>query len=228
MLNLIDKYIDAHRNKWAASTLRSERARLRSVALYLTGDPEVLFNRLSITISDYTRLTVFVRVGAFWKWAGKGDIYLNYMRTNSRLFANSYVKERLDITYEEAASAINSIENTAVKKRALEILNGAVRYCESAQPIGETVVGKGGTIRPDFRTEIAGPAYEGSYVSFWRAMKKVGLKPHTLRKLALTRLVENGASLFDLMEVAGWSSTQPASSYIQPKQTAKLKKLLAA
>lgn len=224
---LIDKYLSNHVTKWAASTLKSERSRLRALAPYLNGDPNHLWNSLQ-ELSPYARKTAFVRAGAFWAWVGNGDVYKNWMKTNPRLFANCYVKERLDISYDQALIAIESIEDNAIKRRALEIIQGAVRYCESMQPIGHQVIGKGGKIRSDFRPHVEGPAYTGTYLGFWRALKKVGLKPHTLRKLALTRMAENGASLFDLMEVAGWSSPQTAASYIQPKKIQSLKKLLTA
>ncbi len=226
MKHLITEYINAQSNRWATSTIKSEHSRLNAMAHVLNGDPLTLWNGLQ-SMGAYARKTAFIRAGSFWEWAHKSAVYKDWMKDNQRLFTNAYTKERLDISYDEAVLAIESIEDTAIKKRAQEILMGAVRYCESTQPVSDTVIGKGGKIRPDFRQPVTGPAYTGSYLTFWRALKKVGLKPHTLRKLALTRMAERGASLFDLMEVAGWSTPQTAASYIQPSKTEKLKKMLA-
>jgi integrase len=230
MKNLIKQYVDSNKLSWSPTTQKSELARLMALAPQLDGDPETLWAALQV-YKPYTRITTWTRVVAFWDWCGKkSNPYRQWRKTHSRLFKNAYTKERLDITYEEAEKRIETIMDQRIRNTAIDILKSAQRSSEALThraPDG-MVIGKGNKRRPDFRPELSGPSYDGPYITFYRALKKVGLKPHTLRKLALTRLVDKGATAYDLMEVAGWSSVQTASSYIQPKNIDRLKKLMTA
>jgi integrase len=226
---LIDKYIKYHALSWSYTTQKSERSRLLRLVPYLTGNPELLWNAIQDR-GAYTRVTTWTRVTAFWDWLiqerhKNHNPYDKWRTKHANLFKNSYVKERLEITYEEAKARLNTISDPSIRRRAFEILGSAQRYSESDQE-GEEITGKGSKPRPNLRPELSGPSFDKSYHTFYRALKKVGLKPHTLRKLALTRLVDKGATAYDLMEVAGWSSIQTASSYIQPRETNRLKELL--
>lgn len=232
MDQLLDKYIKANEQAWSPTTIKSEKSRLRRLLPYLDSNPDTLWNAIQDK-GSYTRLTTWTRVTDFWGWlitegykTGPNP-YEKWRNTNSKKFKNVYNKERLEVTYEEAKERISKLDDGSIRKRALEILYSGQRYCESCQEQSEIVIGKGDKPRPDFRPELPGPSYDRSYATFYRALKGIGLKPHTLRKLALTRLVDKGATVYDLMEVAGWSSPQTAASYIQPKETAKLKKLLS-
>lgn len=233
----LNQYMAANANKWAPATLKSERARLIKLLPILNGRPEVLWQYTSAHLAPYSAHTTWIRAAAFYQWLADnnqvvvetGGIYSRWMDTNRRLFKNTYRKETIPMTYDEAVRAVASLPDASIRRRAMEILGGSLRYCESGQPLGrDFVIGKGGKERPDFRPLVEGPDYTGSYSTFWRALKSVGLKPHSLRKLALTKMVSNGATLFDLMQVAGWSSPTTAASYVQPQQTSKLKMLLAA
>lgn len=227
METLISKYIEANKLSWSSSTRVTAAATLRAVAPSLDGNPETLWAAIQYQ-KPYTRQTTWTRVCRFWSWAHpkKPNPYLQWRQSNALAFKNSYKKERLEVTYEQALEKIKSISDQAIQRRALEILYSAQRYCEVVQPLGADILGKGAKTRPNFRPELPGPQFDKHYVTFYRALKKVGLKPHTLRKLALTRMVDKGATAYDLMEVAGWSSIQTASSYIQPKETARLKEML--
>lgn len=225
----LNSYIASNANKWAPTTLKSERARLVKLLPLLNGRPETLWQYTSTALKPYSAHTTWIRAAAFYSHATGSNVYRSWMDANRRLFKNTYKKETLSITYEEARTAIEGLADPAIRRRALEILGGSLRYCESCQPLGrDEIVGKGGKVRPDFRPLVEGPEYTGTYTTFWRAMRSIGLKPHSLRKLALTKMVANGATMFDLMQVAGWSSPTTAASYVQPQQTSKLKKLLAA
>jgi integrase len=62
-----------------------------------------------------------------------------------------------------------------------------------------------------------------------RELKKVGLKPHSLRKLFVTRLAKRGdLTDADLCEVMGWESYETARSYIQPDRADVLANKIAA
>ncbi len=226
MKTLIDSYIKSNVLAWSTTTQTTARASLNAVASAMDGNPLTLWNEIQ-NRKPYTRQTIWIRVSLFWGWCNpKADNpYVAWRKANAMAFKNAYTKERIEITYEEAKVRISAIADLAIQKRALEILGSGQRYAESCQS-GAEILGKGSKPRPNFRPELAGPPFDQSYHTFYRALRQVGLKPHTLRKLALTRMVDKGATVYDIMEVAGWSSIQTASSYIQPKETARLKDLL--
>jgi integrase len=213
---------------WSPTTQATARAALNKVLPYVNGKPEDLWAALQQQ-KPYTRQTTWTRVALFWGWChpSQPNPYKEWRNKHALAFKNVYQKERVDVTYDEARSRIDKIDDLSIRRRALEILGSAQRFAESCQSNKEgRIIGKGAKPRPDFRPELPGPSYDKSYTTFYRALKKVGLKPHTLRKLALTRMVDKGATAYDIMEVAGWSSIQTAASYVQPKNTDRLKKLL--
>jgi hypothetical protein len=204
--------------------------RLRKLVQYLDGNPSTLMNYLAEHQSPYTRVTSWSFVITFWNWLvkhgfKKSNPYITYKEEHSHFFNHAYKIERLAITFEEAEARIQKLPPD-FRKRALEMLYSAQRYCEAAQPRGLEILGKGNKLREDCRPDLEGPDYRKSYASFYRALKKIGLKSHTLRKLALTKLVAEGCNEYDLMAFAGWSSIKPATSYIQPKRMSHLKSLL--
>lgn len=226
----IQSYLDSKKLAWAATTLKSEQARLGAVVetLEVVGlNPAALFKALEATHKPYTIKTIFVRLAAFETETMGTVAFRNFVKTHSRLFRNSYIKERLELTLEDAISRIKSIEDTAIRTKAFELLYSGMRYTESTTEQRGLVVGKGGKVRTVFKpVQQAEVKFEGSYTTFWRTLKKVGLKPHTLRKLRATNLVDQGASMADLMEIMGWSSMVTASSYLQPKRQEQLNALM--
>ncbi len=230
MLPQIAAYLASKTNSWAPSTLRSESARLMTIAPYLTGEPLLLWQRLE-RLKPYSRSTTWTRVSAFWAFTfpGQPNPYVSFRSSNANFFKNAYTKERLCISFTEAKALIASIERVDIRTLALDILGSGCRFAESVQPKGKgTIMGKGSKVRSDLRSD-APLLFTGSYFAFWRALKDAtGIKPHTLRKLALNRAVENGATEADLMEIAGWSSIATAASYLQPKREKTLKGMMAA
>jgi integrase len=227
MNRLIEQYISSRKNAWAATTLKSEKARLLKLSSAIDGNPQHLYDTVQ-QLKPYTRCTVWTRVSDFWQWLmdnGHKDgpnPYSKYRKDNARLFRNAYKKEVLQVSYDEAVKAILTLP-VSVQSKAMEMLGSAQRWCEAVQS-GPEVIGKGGKVRTNL---VDSPAqFDKSYTTFYRSLKSVGLKPHTLRKLALTRAVQNGANEFDLMQIAGWASIAPAASYIQPKRKQELKELL--
>lgn len=61
-----------------------------------------------------------------------------------------------------------------------------------------------------------------SYSTFLRELKKVGLKPHDLRKLCATELKRQGMSDIDLMKAMGWESITTAKAYLIPLEEAAM------
>jgi integrase len=149
-----------------------------------------------------------------------------FAKRNKRLFRGAYKPERITITYAEAAQKLAALPSGDVRRTAERMLFGAQRWSDKACGDG-LVVGKGGRVRQEYSpADVQGAT--APYQKVYRALKAVGLKPHTLRTLALNRLVERGATAADLMEVAGWSSMSTAVAYLQPKEHKRLKEMLAA
>jgi len=225
---MIEQYLGHMATQWSPSTLKSETARLRRLSSAIDGNPERLASALAAQ-APYTRKTSFIRVAAYWGWAHSDEPnpYTAYMHTHKRKFKHAYTPKKVQVTYEEAFSRISGHPDHRFKKKALELLLSGQRWAEATQ--AETdgqIKGKGGKWRPSFRPIIPGDAYEASASSFRRTLQGIGLRPHELRKLALTRLAQKGATAADLMRVAGWSSMAPAMVYIQERRDEELKEML--
>jgi site-specific recombinase XerD len=195
--------------------------------------PNALYMSLKQTHKPYSVKTYFFRVGEFYQWLieeGHTPVLIRknpfkaFMKTNAKLFKYVYQKETLDVGYEEAIGRINRLSCGETKKKAFELLATGMRYTESTTQTEGFVIGKGGKRRRIYRPEsISAPTkFEGTYSSFYHKLKSVGLKPHTLRKLAATRFVERGAKEADLMALMGWSSIGTAASYLQAKKDVEL------
>ena len=238
MLVLIDQYIEGKKLAWATTTQKSEVARLRSVALYINVSPEALYKHLNTQgYKPYSIKTYFTRVGEFYQWlieeghAPEGvrkNPFKAFIKTNAKLFKHAYQKETLDVGYEEAVRRINRLGCGETKAKAFELLATGMRYSESNTQIDGWIIGKGGKRRRVYRPESLPSAtkFTRSYTTFYDNLKAVGLKPHTLRKLAATRYVERGAKEADLMALMGWSSIGTAASYLQAKRDEELSQLV--
>lgn len=227
----IDSYLDYHQLAWAPATLRSARYTLTSY-WPLAASPEALWTALA-PLAPYTRQTVWIRLSHYQNWlvSTKGVICEEanslsaFAKRNKRLFRGAYKPERLTITYEEAVKRLAALQPLDVRRTAQRMLFGAQRWSDKACGDG-IVVGKGSKVRQDYSPgDLQGA--DAPYQKVYRALKAVGLKPHTLRKLALNLLVERGATAADLMQVAGWASMATAVAYLQPKDDKRLKEMLA-
>lgn len=221
MEQLINQYLISKQWAWAPSTQKSESHRLTAIAGELDGNPERLWRSIQDR-GSYTRLTIWTRVADFYDWLiDEGKVkgpneYKKWRKKNAKVFKNCYQKSKPEISYEEALERIRSIDDEGIRKRALEIIGSGTRYKESGN-IDEhgNVCGKGSKVRNVFMPRVVGQDFKGNYQLFRRALAKIGLRPHDLRKLFLSKLVELGANEFELCEIAGWSSIATASSYIK-------------
>ena len=221
---IVTLYLKDKETGWAPSTMRSETLRLTSWAEHLDGNPETLWKAIQ-ELAPYTRVTIWTRVSDFWGWAiENGHVpgpnpYKAWRKKNGkRQFKHAYNPKRPDTTFEEAKARIQGLSDSGVRKKALELLYGGLRYTESFtyQPGSKTVVGKGSKRRRVYIPEIPGGSYQGCYRTFLRRLKEIGLTPHVLRKLAATELARRGLREFDLCEVMGWASIETAKIYVAP------------
>jgi hypothetical protein len=221
-VELINKYIKSQKQSWTDTTLRSECYRLRTVAKLVSdvSNAKRVHDELSNCLKPYSLVTTWTRLVQYYDWLieqglVEGENPLKAFREkNKRLFKNSYVRKPASLSFEEARNRVNLLMGTPYFGLATFLLETGCRYTESLGFDGEYVVGKGGKKRRVY-TGRKNPSFKHSYAAFYNALKKVGLKPHDLRKIALSKLVEYGANVFELCEIAGWSSLNTAQSYIK-------------
>ena len=226
MLNLIDRYINAHELAWAPTTLRSERARLNSVASLIASGPRVLYDAKVNELGPYTMRTLFIRLADLEDWANRGWGYKQFAEENSRLFKHAYKKERVNVSKDLITTSISSIEDNYLRSLADGLFRNGMRISELGSYNKDTglVMGKGGRTRRLLAVDALPDTYPSArHISQLRAeLKARGLKPHTLRKGAATLLARADMPIQDLMQVMGWSSMQTAASYLQPQSDEKL------
>jgi integrase len=233
LLKLVDEYIESKAFAWSKTTQASERSRLRSVVELIDLQPAAAFTELRKAKAPYTVKTTFIRLGDFYDFllTNKNKSGLNlfklFVREHAQLFKNAYEKERLNVDYQEAKARIERIADPGSRAKALELLASGVRYAESFTAIDGFITGKGGKRRKMFLPAGMHPTeFKRSYSAFRKDLARVGLKPHTLRKLAATRFVEMGAREADLMQLMGWSSIATAASYLQCQKDEQLEQLV--
>jgi integrase len=216
---LIDLYLEEQTLAWAPSTLKSESHRLNALVSVLDGDAFKLWEATS-KLAPYSRGTSWVRVISFYDWAIENghaqgpNPYRIFKKKNAKRFKNLYQHRTPTIGYTEARERIARIPDEAIRNKAFQLLSGGLRYTESFTLCSGMVVGKGNKERRVFPEKVEGPIFEGCYRSFLRALRKVGLKPHDLRKIMATELARRGLREADMCKIFGWASFATAKSYI--------------
>lgn len=220
MLDLISAYLKENELAWAPKTLILKRQILSYHKEVITGDPKVLWERISQTQTGLTRVTTWQTICGFWDFAKKGEAnpYREFRKKNARLFKDQYVRKTTSETMKGAREKIESITDPSIKRKALELLLTGMRWSESLTYKDGMIVGKGNLPRKVDLPKIDGPELTCHYRTFIRALEDVGLKPHALRKIYLTECVNSGANVFELQQMAGWKSLQSALSYINVDQ----------
>ena len=232
MNQMVEGYLQSKKYAWADSTFNSERRRLVPLTPFLDGVPERLWEALR-NKAPYTRVTSWTRVCDFWSWMIEEghrpgpNPYVAFRKKNRRLFKNAYRRKLPEITYKEASERIQEISDLGVREKALELLTFGYRWSESFNKEEGGVIGKGNKWRPSFQeNEISSEASNVSYTRLYKALRKIGLRPHDLRKLAATEFYRRGLSEVDLCHVMGWESFNTAKSYVAPKKHEELKEII--
>jgi len=231
MEQLINKYLNDHKNAWQESSQRSERARLNGVSSILSQseDPQFVYDSVKDQLAPYAIQTLFTRLNHFYTWLLEEglrtgpNIFSRWRRKNARLFKGVYRREKLNVSFEDAEKRIANIDTQDIRDAALTLLRTGMRLCELENVSGGKVIGKGEKERKIYSPARKTTATRGQ---IYRALKKIGLKPHTLRKLFATRVARAGARPEDLCEIMGWSSIKTAYYYLQPKKEEELKALV--
>lgn len=221
----IQAYIQSKEAAWSLTTRKSEAARLRANLAAIIQGPKALLS--SSKLKPYSLKTLFIRAGELYEFAGvTPNIYKEYLRTNALTFKNAYERVPVELTWEEAKKRLQLVTNTAVQRVAFGILRSGMRANEALTYDGSgLILGKGSKPRSVFIQDDLS-SEDISYTRLYRELKKVGLKPHDLRKLAATKLVDAGLKEADLMKVFGWSSIATAGYYLQSKKNDELKAIM--
>lgn len=219
---MIEQYLESKKYAWSPSTIKTVRAKLNSTKHLLNRKPEEAFEELSKKYSTYTTKQYLIILGGYDGWKSNSDRFGRFVRDNKRLFRSAYKKRKVGLSYEEAARAISAIQDDETRRTCEFLLRSGLRISE-AYCATSTVLGKGNKTRSVF---VKAPRRLASQSKVRRALAVVGLRPHDLRKLCATRLVEKGVSPQDLCEIFGWSNIQTAYHYLQPSHDDKLKELM--
>jgi integrase len=225
MKQKIEDYIASKQLAWSPSTLSSERSRLLKLAPHIELGPRALYDKLIEDSAPYTVKTSFIRISALMEWMNVENEFKDFMQSHARLFKHSYKREVLKLDYEEAFKRINSIEEDVVRAHCLFLLKSGLRISESYKVDGDGYVeGKGGKRRKVLvrAPEQLAPAYRVR-----AALREVGLKPHSLRKLLATKLFRAGFDGVDICKIFGWSNLQTAMNYLQADGDSELASRLA-
>jgi len=229
-------YIESKKLAWSPTSIKSEWARLRQgvkISASCQSATEFFAAMQQAGQKPYSIKTMFIRMSELAKFATGGEIdneFSRFLRMNALVFKNAYKREKVGVTYLQAVAAIQTICNIQIRNIAQFMLQSGLRVTEAINYDGSgEVIGKGNKRRVVYcKDSSKALATEGlpplMYMDIYKALKDVGLKPHTLRKLAASQLVAAGFKEADLMEVMGWNSMQTAAIYIQPANETDLKR----
>lgn len=209
------KLLERKARAWAPTTLRSETARLRTLVRLLETEsrPASVVAGLARAYGSYAAATAWVRVRQLAEEAGE-DVraWDRAWRDRPREMRQAYRRRLVDLTPAQVLGKLAHVEDVDVRAAAAHMLRNGLRACEAGQA-GGSVVGKGAKER-----EVLFPGGVAvSYGRLHRALRKVGLRPHDLRKVFATDLWRRHPDVVDVAKVMGWQSFETARSYVAPR-----------
>lgn len=228
MKDTYEQYIAYMAPKWSEASVRSERQRLNQLWPVIDGDPEKLWAALQ-EHGAYARVTYWGRVSSFWDWRIKKqglagpNPYAIFREESPRCFRGKYTRKPCKKTVEELKAELTRIpdQHADIRNKLMQLLEGGLRRTESYTLTDDGyVTGKGGKVRKVYVSQPNGPmAGQERYSTMLRLCKEyTGVTPHKLRSARLTKVANNGGSMNELMEFAGWSSPGPAASYVNVRE----------
>jgi hypothetical protein len=222
----VTKYINSKGGSWSPSAIKSEHARLRVALSLINLGAKGLFEEGSKKYAPYTLKTLFIRAGELWEhhFPEAPNQFKVYLKEQALQFKNAYQRQQVGLTFEEAVKRIASIERLEVRKLAAFMLHSGLRSEEALKYDGTSgfVIGKGGRPRPVLTKMPYPVGHKLTHSILHKELAKVGIKPHDLRKLCATRLVDGGFREADLLRVMGWTNMQTAAIYVQPMMDQQL------
>lgn len=229
-MELVEGYLKSKGNSWSSKTAAGALGHLRGLPadVVLSNNGKLIYEHLTTErkLKPYSTKTYMIRVADFLDWAMEeghvprafNNVKL-YMRKNARLFKSVYQQNHTGFSFQEVLKRIAQIEDEESREFAAKLLATGLRIDESASLKDGMVVGKGNATRyvPAATKEHEAVRLKKHENTFRYHLKKVGLKPHDLRKAHANFLVENGATLPQLMAMMGWRTVQSAASYLASK-----------
>jgi len=240
-LQLVDLYIEVFGPSWALTTQRSEASKLKAltpIIIRFGMDPHNIVTTLTTELNRtrYYVKSLITRLAHFYQFlldsgtvkGGAGNIFRNYTKFyQNKLFKHAYNREVGLPERWEVLAKISKLPTQNLIEHSMFLLNSGLRIDESYHIEEENgkykVKGKGGRVRQIF---VPPPTVLVKKSTLQKALAKVGLKAHTLRKLCATNLAGNGATAADLLSVMGWSKLDTAQYYLQPQNESRLKQMM--
>jgi integrase len=221
MRETADLYLASKANSWAPTTIKSEAARLNRIVEVCDGKtvPDQWLAVCGV-YGHYARVTAWTRLAALRQWAlerghSQGvNEHARFREDNARLFKNAYQRRPAAATLQDLRAAVAREQEGPVSDKLAHLLENGLRYAESLTHKDGQVVGKGGKVRATILPN--GPAKHASYAAVRAACRRLGVRPHDLRKALATDLYRRGLREIDICEVMGWSSIDTARSYVRP------------
>lgn len=231
--SVVKSFLKYHETAWAPSTLKTETARLSAIEPLLGLAPKDLHEALQTRgQSPYTIKATLMRLATIEAWAVKQGmlsgpgVFSEYLRLHRNRLKHAYQRREVNVALEDVDTKLATLPRDIQPTVQFMLLTGlriSEVYKIQKDPRGLFVVGKGGKPRRIYGTmEVPDLA---SRDKVRRALTKVGLRPHDLRKIAATRLAIRGATAQDLCEVFGWNTVTTAFYYLQAKREDKLHEL---
>lgn len=226
----VQEYINSKQMAWSLTTQKSELSRLTGALDLLNQGAPSTYNLGKTKYKLYALKTLFIRAADFANWAtgNANNEFALFLRNNRLLFKGAYKRSLVGMSFNEAASRVANISNPGVRQLASFILRSGLRASEAlAYDNSGHIKGKGSKDRPVFCAKD-GANLHITYGELYRELKRVGLKPHDLRKLAASQLAAAGFKEADLLKVMGWSSIETAAVYLQPRNDNELSQAVQA
>lgn len=214
MSKIKEQYLLSKRDSWSYASYKSEASRLASIPdAFLPNDPAGFYEHLvKANYKPYSIKTLFIRASELvdFGYPNQSNKFKQFMRERARLFKAVYSPKRPPMDFATAVARIKAELTPELAAQALALLSSGLRISEANAVKFGAVIGKGNKSRQVYNA----PQVTIEPHKLRRALKPLGLTPHSLRKLAATRAVELGARESELLALFGWSSMQTASYYL--------------
>lgn len=226
----VSSYLSAHKDAWALTTMRSKTSLLNKMQSKF-GDckSKKVIDYIESHYKPYSQKTNLIHLSAYVEWLKNNKKYeeengfASRIRGASYKFKTAYEKRLPEISFKEAKEKINSIHHPEVRRLADILINTGLRVSElwKVDHAQGRVLGKGAKNRGFYGNHFEAPKIS---VTFLRTeLAKYDLKPHDLRKLFATFLVNNNYPIHEVCAIMGWSSFETAQFYLQIRSKDKLK-----
>jgi len=239
---VVGAYLEISSRSWSKSTQLSESARLRKLipALNLHGfNPDKLYSYMTeADLGEYTIKTSFIRLSKLYDFCKYADVlevsvsinpikdYMTVRAPNKFKVSNVYKPKKVKSTFKEVVSKIERMADLKIKTTLDFLIKTGLRIhelykIETTEDGRYIVKGKGGK----YRFILIPPPKEIPKLSEIRkALDKMRLTPHSLRKLLATELASSNVPASSIQQMFGWSSINTAQSYIQAASFDELNK----